>query len=76
MNPKSIFASVAALSLIAAAAPAMAAKTQSEQQPQATSGGKAERKICKTFNATESRMKAQRLCYTKAQWKKFEEAQQ
>ncbi|HEX6376163.1 MAG TPA: hypothetical protein VFZ91_10630 [Allosphingosinicella sp.] len=73
MSIKLIFASSAALALIAGT-PANAAKSQSEQA-KAGSGAKAkdERKICKTFDNSESRMKRERLCLTRAQWKKFDE---
>jgi hypothetical protein len=72
MNIKLILASTAALALIAGT-PAQAAKSQSEQ----VAGGSAvkakdERKTCRTFDATETRMKRTRLCLTRAGWKKFE----
>jgi hypothetical protein len=82
MSIKMIFASTAALALVAGT-PAFAAKNQSRQQALASESGggagvqaKGERKICKFIDATESRMKRERLCFTKAEWRKFEEAQQ
>ncbi|HEX8448618.1 MAG TPA: hypothetical protein VF652_03405 [Allosphingosinicella sp.] len=84
MSFKMIFASAAALAM-ASGSPAFAAKTQGQQQLAASdqAGGgagvesKAERKICRLIDSTESRMKRQRLCFTKAEWKKFDdEAQQ
>lgn len=77
MRIKSIFASAAALAMIAGA-PAYAAKSQNESA--ASEGGsgakaKGERKICKTFDSTESRMKREKLCLTREQWRKFEAQQ-
>jgi hypothetical protein len=76
MNIKLIFASTAAFAMVAGT-PAFAAKSQSEQAS-ATEGGseaKGERKICKTLDASESRMKRTRLCLTREGWKKFEKEQ-
>ncbi|HEU0098148.1 MAG TPA: hypothetical protein VFQ67_05160 [Allosphingosinicella sp.] len=82
MSIKMIFASAAALAMVAGT-PAFAAKNQGQQQALASDSGggagvkaKSERKICKFIDATESRMKRERLCYTKAEWRKFDEAQQ
>ena len=36
---------------------------------------KAEPKICKTFQNTASRMKSERLCLTKDEWRKFDDNQ-
>lgn len=82
MSFKMILASAAALAM-AAGSPAFAAKNQNQNREVAASdagGGagvkaKDERKICKFIDATESRMKRQRLCYTRAEWKKFDEAE-
>ena len=73
MRMNQIFASAAALALIAGT-PAFAAKGQNEQ----AAGGsgaktKSERKICRTFENSASRMKQEKLCLTRAEWKKFEE---
>lgn len=73
MSIKLIFASTAALAVVAGT-PAFAAKSQAEQGTGA-SGAKNERRICKTFEASESRMKRTRLCLTREQWKKFEAEQ-
>jgi hypothetical protein len=79
MSIKLIFASTAALALIAGA-PASAAKSQSEQAAASDGGGgakaKDERKSCRFFDNTATRMKRERLCLTPEQWKKFEEEQQ
>ena len=82
MSIKMIFASAAALAL-AAGTPAVAAKSQNQNQQAMASdsnGGAGEakeaRKICRTFRNTVSRMKAEKLCLTKAEWKKFEAEQQ
>jgi hypothetical protein len=69
MNRNTVFASIAAAAMVATAVPAAAfAKSQGDQPATATTG---EKKICKSFAATESRMKTTRLCMTKAEWKKF-----
>ena len=69
MNRKTLLASIAAISMAAVPAAAFA-KSQAEQPAVASSAG--EKKICKTFASTESRMKSTRLCMTKAEWKKFD----
>jgi hypothetical protein len=82
MSFKMIFASAAALAM-AAGTPALAAKSQNQNRQVAASdsgGGagvkaKEERKICRFIDATESRMKRERLCFTRAEWKKFDEAE-
>ena len=84
MSFKMIFASAAALAM-AAGSPALAAKSQNQNQNRqaaaSDSGGgagvdaKGERKICRYIDATESRMKRERLCFTRAEWKKFDEAE-
>jgi hypothetical protein len=77
MNIKLIFASTAALAMVAGT-PAFAAKSQNQNQQVATAdaGGGAEvrkdKKICRSFANTVSRMKREKLCLTKADWKKFE----
>lgn len=73
MSIKMIFASTAALALVAGT-PAFAAKgSQSDQAAGASdSKAKSERKICRTFDASETRMKKTKLCLTRAQWKKFD----
>jgi hypothetical protein len=77
MSIKMILASTAALAMVAGT-PAFAAKENQAEQTSAAGGGseradaKGERKICKTFDASESRMKRTKLCLTREQWKKFE----
>ena len=75
MNIRTIIAATAALGL-AAGAPALAAKGQGGQ----AAGGsgakeKRERKVCRSFDNSASRMKGEKLCLTRAQWKKYEAAQ-
>jgi hypothetical protein len=41
----------------------------------ATAGGKEERKICRRFENTASRMKAETLCMTKEEWRKYQDEQ-
>jgi hypothetical protein len=80
MSIKMIFASAAALAMVAGT-PAFAAKSQNERQhavasDAAATGGEAKaRKICRTFKNTISRMKAERVCLTRAEWKKVEAEQ-
>jgi hypothetical protein len=79
MGIKLIFASTAALALIAGA-PAHAAKSRGDQTLAAEGGGagakaKDERKSCRFFDNTASRMKRERLCLTREEWRKFEEEQ-
>ena len=73
MNRTAIFAPLAALSMIVAAAPA-AATAKGQDAPETASAGKAEKKTCRRFDDSTSRMKSTKLCLTKAQWKKFEDA--
>ena len=75
MSIKLILASTVALALIAGT-PAYAAKSQSQQTVDSDGGGakaKSERKTCRTFDRTESRMKRDKLCLTREQWKKFQD---
>jgi hypothetical protein len=77
------FASAAAAALIAAA-PASAERTPVEaaNAAAAAEGGsaaavatdkdKGERKICKTYEYSASRLKREKLCLTRDEWKKFE----
>lgn len=71
---KTLFAAAAALAIVSG--PALA-KGQNDESTRASAAAKqkAERKICRTYPATESRMKSTRLCLTRAQWKKFEDVQ-
>jgi predicted transglutaminase-like cysteine proteinase len=73
---KFIFASAAALAM-AASGPALA-KSQNNEAGTASAEagkGKAERKICRTLENSASRMKAEKVCLTKEQWRKFDAAQ-
>jgi hypothetical protein len=76
MNIKLIFASTAALAMVAGS-PAFAAKSQDQQAIAADNGGggQAEKKTCRTFANSASRMKSERICLTRAEWKKFEQEQ-
>ena len=79
MSIKLIFASTAAFALLAGT-PAHAAKSQSEAVLAATGGGagakaKDERKTCRYYDNTASRMKRERICMTREAWKKFDKEQ-
>jgi hypothetical protein len=81
MSIKLVFASTAALAMVAAT-PAFAARSQNQSQnPQVVAsesgggGAQAPRKTCRTFQNTVSRVKAEKLCLTRAEWKKFEAEQ-
>jgi hypothetical protein len=73
MSIKLAIASAAALAMVAGT-PAFAAKSQNPQAMASDSGGGAgvEKKICRSFQNTVSRVKREKLCLTKAEWKKFE----
>ena len=82
---RKVYAAPFAALILAAAAPAVPtaalASGQEQQNASGSSGGsaepaKAERKICKNFPDTVSRMRTKRLCLTQAQWREFEDAQQ
>lgn len=83
MTRKIFAAPIAALALIAAA-PVPSAALAGNGQSQASSNGqsgqtpaaKSERKICKYFANSASRMRGERLCLTPAQWKEFDAAQE
>ena len=82
MSTKLIFASTAALALIAGA-PAYAAKGEDSTRALAAAadgsvGAKAkeERKTCRYFDNTASRMKRERICLTREGWKKFDADQE
>jgi hypothetical protein len=53
------------------------AKQNAQREAAATQGGaaasKAEKKICRRFEVTGSRMAKARFCHTAAEWKKIEE---
>jgi hypothetical protein len=81
MSIKMIFASTAALAM-AAGTPAFAAKSQNQNQQVAAAdagggpGEKVERRTCRTFPNSATRMKREKLCLTRAEWKKFQNEQQ
>ena len=66
---------VAALAL--SATPAFAAKTNAKDQTVAqelgSSADTAERKICKRLENSGTRMKNDRICLTKAEWRKVDD---
>ncbi|HEX8223027.1 MAG TPA: hypothetical protein VF605_04325 [Allosphingosinicella sp.] len=75
MSIKLIFASTAAIALLAGA-PAHAAKNESARALAAADAGtkaKEERKTCRLFDNSTSRMKRERVCLTREAWKKFDE---
>ena len=78
MSIKMIYASTAALAMVAAT-PAFAAKSQGQSQQVVASdaggGSGTAKKICRTFKNTVSRMKAEKVCLTRAEWKKVEAEQ-
>jgi hypothetical protein len=78
MSFKMILGSAAALAM-AAGTPAFAAKSQNQNREVAASeaggGGEKARKTCRTFRHSASRMKAEKLCLTRAEWKKFQAQQ-
>ncbi len=75
MSFRMILASTAALAM-AAGTPAFAAKSQNRliaaSQAGVGGGGETARKTCRRFKNTVSRMKAEKVCLTRAEWKKFE----
>ncbi|HYW17552.1 MAG TPA: hypothetical protein VE891_15545 [Allosphingosinicella sp.] len=77
MSFKTIFASAAALAMVAGT-PALAAKSPNQQLGASEAGGGGEakaKKTCRTFRNTVSRLKSEKLCLTRADWKKFEATQ-
>jgi flagellar motility protein MotE (MotC chaperone) len=62
----------AAAALLGAGAPAFA-KTQDSQpaNSEGASSAKGERKICKRFDHSTSRLLSESVCFTKSDWKKF-----
>jgi hypothetical protein len=72
MTRNRYLAPLAALSLLATSAPAFAKAQEGDGNGSVTATSKSEKKICKTFENTASRMKREKLCLTRAQWKKFD----
>lgn len=66
-----------AAALILSAAPAFAAKTSAKDQTIAEEAGvttaAAERKICKRLENSGTRMKNDRVCLTKEEWRKLDD---
>jgi len=77
MTKTSFFAPLAAVALVAAGAVPAFAKSQNDQanSSAASTGEKGERKICKRFTRSETRVGSEKVCLTKAQWQKFDAAQ-
>ena len=74
MTKSRIFAAFAAAALVGAGSAPAFAKTQ-DSQSVASAGAaseKSERKICKRFDQTGSRVRGETVCFTKADWKKFD----
>ena len=71
------FLMASAAALLVAASPAIAAKSQSPETAASAEGGKqkGERKICRTVENSASRMKAEKVCLTRAEWKKLDAAE-
>lgn len=71
MTKTRFFAPLAAVALLATgAAPAFATAQDSGGSVSASSEKEA-RKTCKRFDHSASRLLSEKLCYTKADWKKF-----
>jgi len=64
-----------ALSLALSAAPAFAAKAAKDQSvaEESASAATAERKVCKRLENTGTRMKNDRVCLTKEEWRKLDD---
>jgi hypothetical protein len=83
MYRKAFAATFAAFALMAAAPPtqsvAMASNDQQSNSASSSDEGntpKAQRKICRNFEASGSHMRGKRLCMTQAQWREFYAAQE
>ncbi len=77
MSIRMIFASTVALAMVAGT-PAFAAGSQNQNAAASEAGGgggEKAKKICRSFKNTVSRVKREKLCLTKAEWKKFEKEQ-
>lgn len=85
MTRQALLAAAAAITMIAT--PAFAERGRASEaaatseaataptQASNTATPKAERKTCRTFENTVSRLKSERLCLTREGWRKFEEQQ-
>ena len=66
-----------AAALVLSATPALAAKTNAKDQAATEESGGAtgsERKVCKRLENSGTRMKNDRVCLTRAEWRKVEDA--
>ena len=78
MTKTRFFAPLAAAALLAAGSAPAFAKSEGSQNSSGSAAASAEageRKICKRFDNSASRLRSERLCLTKAEWKKFEAAE-
>jgi hypothetical protein len=84
MTRQALLAAAAALTMIATpaladrghaseAATSEAAATSAQASTEATP--KAERKTCRTYRYSETRVKSEKLCLTREEWRKFDEQQ-
>ncbi len=69
-----IFTAIAAAALVGAGTAPAFAKSQDNQTNGsiAAASDRGERKICKRFENSASRMRSEKLCLTKDEWKKFD----
>ena len=75
MRMSRIVTAAAAAAIALLATPAFA-KSQNEGDAAATgTKAKSDRKICRTFDNTASRLKREKVCLTREQWRKFDLAQ-
>ena len=74
MTKTRIFNALAAAALLSAGTAPAFAKAQDSQSVSSpgASSEKSERKICKRFDHTASRLLSETVCFTKADWKKFD----
>lgn len=74
MTKSRIFTAFAAAAILTAGTAPAFAKSQDSQgngSAGASAAEKGDRKICKRFDNSASRMRSEKLCLTKSQWKKF-----
>jgi hypothetical protein len=76
MTKTRLFTAFAAAASIAASSAPAFAKAQDSQgngSPGASARETGERKICKRFENSSSRLLSERLCLTRTEWKKFDQ---
>jgi hypothetical protein len=78
MSKTRIFTAFAAVALSAAGSAPAFAKTQDNQGNGSAGAGasaedRGERKLCKRFENTASRMRSEKVCLTKSEWKKWDQ---